>query len=96
MPITSPRRSRETGTTRLRRHEVWMTDLANELAIPTLTAWCRRGWVEARKVETHKLHWAVWVDATEKKRMQPLAGGRSSGLTSPAPAELITPKRVRR
>lgn len=92
-----PRRCRETGTTRLRRHEVWMTDLADELGIPipTLTAWCRRGWVEARKVETHELRWAVWADATEKKRMQRLAGGRSGGLTYPYPAELITPKRLR-
>jgi hypothetical protein len=37
----------------LKRHETWMTDLAEELAIPipTLMAWCQRGWVEARKVE---------------------------------------------
>lgn len=92
-----PRRRREAGATRLRRHEVWMTDLADELAIsiPTLTAWCRRGWVEARKVETPELRWAVWADGTEKERMQRLAGGRSSGLTHPYPAELITPKRVR-
>lgn len=92
-----PQRCRETGAIRLRRHEVWMTDLAEELdiPIPTLMAWCRRGWVEARKVETHELRWVVWADATEKKRMQRLAGGRSSGLTYPYPVELITPKRIR-
>ena len=47
-------------------------------------------------MQTHELRWVVWADAAEKKRMQRLAGGRSSGLTYPYPAELITPKRVRK
>ena len=74
-----------------------MTDLAEELSIPipTLMAWCRRGWVEARKVEAAVLRWAVWADEKEKSRLKQLAGGRASGLRHPYPVELTTPGRLR-
>ncbi len=82
---------------RLKSHESWMTDLAEELAIPvpTLMAWCRRGWVEARKVEAVVFRWVVWADESEKRRLKQLAGGRASGLHYPYSAELTTPKRLR-
>jgi hypothetical protein len=74
-----------------------MTDLADELEIPipTLMAWCQRGWVEARKVNAPDPRWAVWADEEEKGRMRRLAGGRGSGLRYPYPPELTTPKRCR-
>src|SRR5262249_33255783 len=78
-----PRRSRSSADApRLARQETWMTDLADELGIPipTLMAWCRRGWVEARKVDAPDPRWAVWADEEEKGRMRRLAGGRGSGL----------------
>lgn len=93
-----PRRSSlPADAPRLQRHEAWMTDLAEELAIPipTLMAWCKRGWVEARKVEAAVLRWVVWADAAEKTRLKRLAGGRASGLQYPYPPELTTPKRRR-
>lgn len=93
-----PRRSSlPADAPRLRCHEAWMTDLAEELAIPipTLMAWCKRGWVEARKVEAAVLRWVVWADAAEKTRLKRLAGGRASGLQYPYPPELTTPKRRR-
>jgi DNA invertase Pin-like site-specific DNA recombinase len=82
---------------KLKRHETWMTDLAEELAIPipTLMAWCKRGWVEARKVEATVLRWVVWADEAEKSRLKQLAGGRASGLQHPYPVELTTPRRLR-
>lgn|GEM_PF-2399958 len=81
---------------KLKRHETWMTDLAEELAIPipTLMAWCKRGWVEARK-EATVLRWVVWADEAEKSRLKRLAGGRASGLEHPYPVELTTPRRLR-
>jgi DNA invertase Pin-like site-specific DNA recombinase len=93
-----PRRSRSSADApRLARHEAWMTDLADELGIPipTLMAWCQRGWVEARKVDAPDPRWAVWADEEEKGRMRRLAGGRGSGLRYPYPPELTTPKRCR-
>jgi hypothetical protein len=93
-----PRRVRpSTDGPRLARQEVWMTELADELGIPipTLMAWCRRGWVEARKVDAPDPRWVVWADAEEKGRMRQLAGGRGSGLRYPYSPELITPKRRR-
>jgi DNA invertase Pin-like site-specific DNA recombinase len=93
-----PRRSRQTADApQLGSQEAWMTDLADELGIPipTLMAWCRRGWVEARKVDAPDPRWAVWADEEEKGRMRRLAGGRGSGLTYPYPPELTTPKRCR-
>ena len=78
-----------------RPHEAWMTDLADELAIPipTLMAWCNRGWVEARKVEADVFRWVIWADEAEKERRKRLAGGRASGLRYPYPPELPPPRR---
>jgi DNA invertase Pin-like site-specific DNA recombinase len=74
--------------------EIWMTDLAIELdiPIPTLTAWCRKGWVQARKVATPEPRWLVWADSEERKRLRRLSEGRRGGLTYPYPAELKTPR----
>ena len=82
---------------KLKRHESWMTDLAEELAIPipTLMAWCKRGWVEARKMEAAVLRWVVWADEKEKSRLKKLAGGWANGLRHPYPEELTTPRRLR-
>lgn len=79
---------------RLDEGEVWMTDLAVELGIPvaTLTAWCRKGWVHARKVEAVESRWAVWVDGEEKDRLRRLGAGRGGGVKYPYPAELKEPK----
>jgi hypothetical protein len=73
--------------------EAWMTDLAIELEIPipTLTAWCRKGWVHARKVVTPEPRWLVWADAEERNRLRRLRAGSRSGLNSAYPAELKTP-----
>lgn len=93
-----PRRSSlPANAPRLDDHEVWMTDLAEELGIPipTLMAWCKRGWVEARKVEAEVLRWVVWADDSERCRLKRLAGGRTNGLQHPYPVELTKPKRLR-
>jgi DNA invertase Pin-like site-specific DNA recombinase len=73
--------------------EVWMTDLAAalEIPVPTLTAWCRKGWVYAWKVATPEPRWAMRADAKEKDRLRRLAAGRAAGLRYPYPAELTTP-----
>src|SRR5262249_37672167 len=77
---------------RLGPGEVWMTELACEVGIPipTLTAWCRKGWVRARKVMTPEPRWAVWADEVEKERAQRLQAARSSGVAHPYPASLTT------
>jgi hypothetical protein len=78
--------------------EVWMTELACELGIPipTLTAWCRKGRVRARKVMTPGPRWAVWADEVEKERVRRLQAARSSGVAHPYPASLTTPRARRK
>ena len=82
---------------RLESDEAWMTDLAEELSIPipTLMAWCQRGWAQAWKVEAAVPRWVVWADAAEKGRLKRLAGSRAGGLRHPYPVELTTPTRLR-
>jgi hypothetical protein len=77
--------------------EVWMTDLADELGVPTptLMAWCHKGWVHARKVPAPEPRWLVWADGTEKDRLRRLGEGRRRGLSHPYPAELTTPGKPR-
>ena len=83
---------------RLRSGEVWMTELACELKIPipTLTAWCRKGWVHARKVMTPDPRWAVKIDAAERDRLRRLHAAHGSGMAHPYPARLTTPCPCRR
>jgi DNA invertase Pin-like site-specific DNA recombinase len=70
---------------RLRSGEVWMTELAYELniPIPTLTAWCRKGWVHARKALTPDPRWAVKVDGAERDRLRRLQAAHGSGMAHP-------------
>jgi hypothetical protein len=93
-----PRRGMSADEVRLEPGEVWMTELACELGIPipTLTAWCRKGWVRARKVMTPEPRWAVWADDVEKDRVRRLQAARSSGVAHPYPASLTTPRPRRR
>jgi hypothetical protein len=79
---------------RLGPGEVWMTELACELGvpIPTLTAWCRKSWVRARKVMTPEPRWAVWADEAEKDRIRCLQAARNAGVPHPYPASLTTPR----
>jgi hypothetical protein len=74
--------------------EIWMTDLAiaMDIPIPTLTAWCRKGWVHARKVATPEPRWLVWADDEERERLRHLGAGRRGGLRYPYPNELKTPR----
>src|SRR5262245_12101835 len=86
------------GQARLKPGEVWMTELAHELGIPipTLTAWCRKGWARARKVMTPEPRWAVKVDAAERGRLQRLRAARGSGIAHPYPASLTAPRPCRK
>jgi hypothetical protein len=88
------RRGTSEDEVRLGPGEVWMTELACEVGIPipTLTAWCRKGWVRARKVMTPEPRWAVWADEVEKDRVRRLQAARSSGVAHPYPASLTTPR----
>ena len=72
---------------RLRSGEVWMTELACELKIPipTLTAWCRKGWVHARKVMTPDPRWAVKIDAGRAGQASSPARGPRLGDGAPIP-----------
>ena len=92
--LGGPRRGMSADEVRLGPGEVWMTELACELGIPipTLTAWCRKGWVRARKVMTPEPRWAVWADEVEKDRVRRLQAARSSGVAHPYPASLTTPR----
>jgi hypothetical protein len=86
--------SQDVDSTPLGPKEIWMTELAVELdiPIPTLTAWCRKGWAHARKVAVDgEPRWAVWVDCDEKARLQQLGSGKS-GVPRPYPPQLTTPK----
>jgi DNA invertase Pin-like site-specific DNA recombinase len=93
-----PRPGTPEAEARLRTCEVWMTELAYELGIPipTLTAWCRKGWVHARKVPTPDPRWAVRVDRAEKDRLQRLQAARVSGIAPPYPVSLTTPRSCRK
>jgi hypothetical protein len=73
---------------RLRHHETWMTDLAEELSIPipTLMAWCKRGWVEARKVEAVVFRWVVWADTAEKASSEEVGWRMGQWITTSVPA----------
>jgi hypothetical protein len=83
---------------RLRPGEVWMTELACELniPIPTLTTWCRKGWVHARKVMTPDPRWAVKIDTAERDRLCRLHAAHGSGMAHPYPASLTTPRPSRK
>jgi len=93
-----PRLETPTGEAQLRGGEVWMTELAYELGIPipTLTAWCRKGWTRARKIPTPDPRWAVRVDKAERDRLRRLHAARSSGTAHPYPASLTTPRPLRK
>lgn len=72
--------------------ECWLSDLARELSITwsTLSGWCRRGWVDARKAPNG--WWIVRADADERARLQKLDSCPQSGICGTYPAELTTPK----
>lgn len=74
-------------------NEWWMRDLALELKIPfqTLCAWCRAGWVHARKVTLAYRRWVVWADVNELDRLRRLRDYQRSGPHMPYPVELKTP-----
>ena len=54
--------------------EWWFTDLARtlELPQPTLYSWLRRGWVNAKRLESERNRWILWADAQELDRLRRL------------------------
>jgi hypothetical protein len=52
-------------------HEVWLSDLADELEMPwmTLYGWMRRGWLKAHRVRGQ---WTATVTSQERRRLERL------------------------
>jgi hypothetical protein len=73
-------------------HEWWLSNLAQELAMPApkLRDWIVRGWLHCRKTPTQGL-WIVWVDRQELKRLRKLKARSQRGRVA-YPPELTTPK----
>jgi DNA invertase Pin-like site-specific DNA recombinase/ribosomal protein S27AE len=79
----------------LREHEWWLGNLASELNVPrtTLLQWCKRQWINSRRLPGEKGRWILWADACELERLRQL---RNSVVSSPVdgsryPAKLTTP-----
>jgi DNA invertase Pin-like site-specific DNA recombinase len=77
-------------------HEWWVSNLAQELAMPAakLRDWIARGWLHGRKSPTQGL-WIVWVDRQELKRLRKLKAWSQRGMVAYPPA-LTTPKKKNR
>lgn len=96
--MTEPQRAQISGAlATLATHEWWLLDLSRKLSIDsaTLTRWCRRGWIHARKLPGRCSWWVVWADDDECSRLQRLyAHGRGFPRHngSPYPLDLKTPK----
>jgi hypothetical protein len=75
-------------------NEWWIEDLVRELKMPlvTLSNWCRKGWVHARKVTLAYRRWVIWADAEEIRRLRKLRKYRRPGPRYSNPKELTTPK----
>ena len=75
-------------------NEWWITDLAQELSVPstTVNGWRSKGWLHARKTEgTRRAFWIVWADNDELVRLKRLRNHRWNSDKG-YPAELKTPK----
>jgi hypothetical protein len=61
-----------TDHTGLGQDEWWLTGLAHELGMPSVTlyTWLRRGWVKSRRLQSGR--WALWADAEEVARLRQL------------------------
>ena len=77
----------------LEPNEWWLTDLAEELELPSwkLRQWGSCGWLHYRQTPTSKL-WIIWADAEERRRLRKLKA-RSRPGRNEYPKELITPKK---
>ena len=82
------------GSSVLRVHEYWLTDLARGLTMPcaTLDKWQRLGWVHSRKVEGAGGRWAIWADADELERLGQLRAHHRKWPEPGYPAALTRPK----
>ena len=80
----------------LEKDEWWLVDLAQDLGIAnsTLARWCRRGWINARKLEGKSKWWIAWADKSERTRLKKLFRFSSGGVNNhnPYPPKLVTPK----
>ncbi len=77
----------------LRKHELWLTELAVRLNIPlaTLHKWQRMGWLRSRKVVQAGGRWAIWADEAELTRLRQLRAYRRQWPNPRYPQELTTP-----
>jgi recombinase-like zinc beta ribbon protein/recombinase len=86
---------KQSAPERLRaKHEWWANELVERLGMPlsTLCAWCRKGWVHARRVSwPGPGRWLIWADAAELRRLRRLKAVSHRG-GHPYPTELTTPK----
>jgi hypothetical protein len=77
----------------LDQHEWWLTDLAQELKIPSskLRDWATRGWLQGRQTLPEG-PWIVWADPEEIKRLKKLQERSTRGAHT-HPKKLTTPKK---
>jgi transposase-like protein len=69
-----PRVPRRTAAAVLSSGEIWLHQLAQELAVSphTLHGWRRKGWMHTRQLGGRGGPWAVWADPNELDRLRAL------------------------
>ena len=92
--LNAPRADSINSESLLAENESWIRDICHELGIPqsSMSKWCARGWVHARKVMITRCRWIVWTDKEERERLAKLHAYRRCGPIRGYPAELTTPK----
>ena len=70
----NPGANRPTSGQVLGRNEWWLTRLATELGMPTVTlfSWLQRGWITGRREPAPGRRWIVEADAVELDRLREL------------------------
>jgi len=93
--LTKPRGGRTLDKYQRDSNEWWIDELSQELGIPkqTLDRWCRKGWINARKLTVAGRRWVIWADTDELQRLRKLRASRRRTLAIPYPQELTTPKK---
>lgn len=78
----------------LKPSEWWFGDLAHTLQLPhpTLYTWMRRGWVNARQLQSVQGRWIIWADDEELDRLRRLRKCPKTWHNQPQAADLTRPK----
>jgi DNA invertase Pin-like site-specific DNA recombinase len=75
-------------------HDWWPGDLARALNVPLsrILAWCRKGWIQARKRRGWPDRWICYADASELDRLRQLSRYQRTLRKQPFPDQLTTPR----